>query len=180
MLLKRGTTLIASPRTAVDLAESPRPWADLVGIGTPRGGMVQVGALPPPPPPQLRIHPSPLCPVRTTADRDAPWGDSAARCRPSPTHTAADTPESPLSWADCVGIGTPYGGMVWVDAPPPPHTHNGGCTRVPSVVGSPCGDRDALWGDGVGWGDGAGGPPPQHTHTHTHTHSEWQCWISSQ
>ena len=51
-------------------------------------------------------------------------------CIPPPppsTHTAADTPGSPHSWTDRVGIGTPGGGGgVDVCTPPPPprpHTH---------------------------------------------------------
>ena len=49
---------------------------------------------------------------------------------------AADTPESPWSWMDCVGIGTTNGvrsgfGMAL----------NGRYARVPLVLEGPCGDR---------------------------------------
>ena len=59
---------------------------------------------------------------------------------PPPTHTrtAADTPESPRSCADRVGIGTPHGGE-WQVCAVPPLQRSGGYTQVPAGHGVPGG-----------------------------------------
>ena len=63
---------------------------------------------------------------------------------PPPPPTVAATPESPRSWADQVGIGTPRGGMVQAGAVPLPHiaadTPESPWSSTDRVwIGAPCG-----------------------------------------
>ena len=90
------------PHIAADTPEFPRSWADRVGIGTPRGVLVQVGAVPP-----LADTPKPLLAMGCRlGDRDCPmpvpvrgYGTGAAR------PPAESTPESPRSRYGRVAIG---------------------------------------------------------------------------